>query len=213
MVRYITIAGTFGASHPEDWYTPTSRLSNFLREYNCEPLIANPLQRYMWSTALDGVEGENDTWDASGRALAHYITPPLLGKTLVEPADTYLIAHSHGGNVVAYACAEYGLQINGLITVGTPIRKDMYDVYKAASPNIKRHLHLYAGWRDYWQAFGSLFDGRFGLHREHPFANLNGKVPGGDHGSILRDPEFFHYWLDRGWLGFWKGMEDHSAPI
>ena len=221
MIKYITIAGTFGSHHELDWYAPTSYFSHFLCIQGCEQLETNPLKRYMWSTVLDGVDKKNDTWDAAGRALAYYIAPPLLGKSLLNAEDTYIIAHSHGGNVVAYACAEYGLKINGLITVGTPIRKDMYDVYKAASGNIGRHLHLYAGWRDYWQAFGSLFDGRFGLHREHPFANLNAKVPGGDHGSILRDPEFFPLWLDCGWLGFWRGSLvvpqikqpiDHSEP-
>jgi pimeloyl-ACP methyl ester carboxylesterase len=159
----------------------------------------------MWSTELDGINNEHNTWDAAGRALAHYITPPLLSDSLVKPEDTYLIAHSHGGNVVAFACGKYGLKVNGLVTVGTPVRKDLYAIYEAASSNISRHLHLYAGWRDYWQAFGALFDGRFGIHREHPFATRNDQVPKGDHGSILRDREFFRLWLDRGWLEYWKG--------
>jgi pimeloyl-ACP methyl ester carboxylesterase len=202
MIYYITIAGT-GSGNKDDWHRPNSNLSKFLLEHECQQLELNPLKRYMWSTELDGLDNSHDTWDSAGRALAHYIAPPLLDKSLVKPEDTFIIAHSHGGNVVAYACGKYGLKINGLITVGTPIRKDLYDIYKAAVPNISRHLHLYAGWRDFWQVLGSLFDGRFGLHRKHPFASKNGKVSGGDHGSILRDPKFFPLWLERGWLGYW----------
>lgn len=211
MISYITIAGTWGSRHPLDWYNPDSSFSHFFAQCGAKQLITNPLNRYMWSTELDGVIGKNDTWDAAGRALADYIVPPLLGKSLLAPKDTFLIAHSHGGNVVAYACGKYGLKVEGLITVGMPVRKDMDDVYKAASSNITRHLHLYAGWRDYWQNFGTLFDGRWGIHRQHPYANWNDKVPGGDHGSILRNPSFFHLWLDRGWLDYWALGVKHAS--
>lgn len=204
MIHYIAVAGTFGAKKQEDWHLPQSDFSKFLLESGFDQLETNPLKRYMWSTALDGIDANNTTWDAAGRALAHYIAPPLLGESLVKPEDTYIIAHSHGGNVVAYACGKYGLKINGLITVGTPIRKDLYEVYQAAVPNISRHLHLHAGWRDFWQIFGAFFDGRFGIHRKHPFATENRKVPK-DHGGILRDKRLFPLWVERGWLSFWKG--------
>jgi pimeloyl-ACP methyl ester carboxylesterase len=210
MIYYITVAGTNGARRNADWDSPTSNLSKFFLENGCQQLEVNPLKRYMWSTALDGIDATNSTWDAAGRALAHYIAPPLLGESLVKPEDTYVIAHSHGGNVVAYACGKYGLKIDGLITVGTPIRKDLYEIYQAAVPNISRHLHIYAGWRDLWQIFGSVFDGRFGIHRQHPFTNHNHKVPKGGHGSVLRDPKFFPLWLERGWLDFWKGPANRS---
>jgi hypothetical protein len=202
-MRYITIAGTGGAHRPEDWDSPDSSFSRFLSEYGCDQLVASPLKRYMWSTMVDGLDNRNDTWDAAGRALAHYICPPLIEDCLMKPEDTFIIAHSHGGNVVAYACGKYGLQVKGLVTIGTPIRKDMYEIYEAASDNIDRHLHLHGGWKDYWQVLGALFDGRFGIHRDHPCAR-NEKAPGG-HGTILRDPATFHCWLDKGWLDFWVG--------
>ncbi len=207
MIQYITIAGTHGIRRVLDWDSPESNLSHFLLQHDCKQLVTSPLKRYMWSTSADGIDDHNDVWDASGRALAHYIAPPLADNPLVAPKDTFLIAHSHGGNVVAYACGKYGLKINGLITVGMPIRGDLDDVYKAAAGNIERHLHLYAGWRDYWQNLGAMFDGRFGIHRKHPYAGKNGKVSGGDHGSILRDVKFFHMWLDNGWLDYWTGKK------
>lgn len=191
--------------HKHDWFLPDSNLSKFLAEQDCKQVITDPLNMYMWSTKIDGVKGDDDEWDAAGRALAHYIVPPLAKESLLKPKDTFLIAHSHGGNVVAYACGKYGLKVSGLVTVGTPVRKELFPIYAAASDNIERHLHLYASWRDYMQILGSLFDGRFGIHREQPYAEKNAKVEGGDHGSILRDTKMFHLWLDKGWLKYWKG--------
>lgn len=205
MIRYINVAGTFGAMHPDDWFHPKSNLSKFLSEHGCEPAVVDPMKRYMWSTEVDGIHADHSTWDAAGRALAHYIVPPLFEESLIKPIDTFVIAHSHGGNVVAYACGKYGLKINGLITVGTPIRRDLYAVYQAANSQISRHLHLYAGWRDYWQLLGSLFDGKFGLHREHPFAEWNDEIKNGNHGCVLRDKAFFPLWLERGWVDYWTG--------
>lgn len=204
MIYYISVAGTHGENKKIEWHLAISDFSNFLLEHGYEQIETNPLKRYMWSTSLDGFDANNTTWDAAGRALAHYIVPPLLDKSLVRPEDTYIVTHSHGGNVVAYACGKYGLKINGLVTVGMPIRGDMNDIYEAASINITRHLHIYAGWRDYWQVLGALFDGRFGIHRKHPFATRNDKAPGCGHGSILRDKTHFNLWLERGWLDYWQ---------
>jgi len=206
MIRYIAVAGTYGARREHDWDAPDSNFNAFLKGQDIMPLIVSPLKRYAWSTMLDGLDQTNDTWDAAGRALAHYIVPPLLDQSLIKPEDTYLIAHSHGGNVVAYACGKYDLKVNGLITVGTPIRGEMQEMYEAAAPNITRHLHLHAGWKDYWQALGALFDHRFGIHRKHPCAEKNAKMPKG-HGNILREPELFHYWTDNGWLDYFKGEQ------
>lgn len=208
MIRYIAIAGTGGIRRATDWDWPDSAFTKFLVKRGCEPLVISPLKRFMWSTMPDGIDKSNDTWDASGRALAHYICPPLADDCMLKPEETYIIAHSHAGNVVAYACGKYGLKVEGLITIGMPIRKDMYEVYEAANKNIKRHLHLHAGWKDYWQVFGALFDGRFGIHRKHPFA-VNAKMSGG-HGTVLRDPNQFHLWDDKQWIDFWLGK---SVPI
>lgn len=201
MIRYITVAGTHGADRT-DWDQLDSPFSNLLQFHGCEQLITDPLRKFMWSTEVDGLLGRNNTWDASGQALADYIVPPLLGSTLLAAKDTYVISHSHGGNVVAYACGKYGLKIEGLITIGMPIREDLHDLYQMATPNIKRHLHIHAGWKDYWQVLGALRDGRWGIHREHPFAT-NVKTSGG-HGTVLRDVKHFHKWVDEGWLEFWK---------
>lgn len=203
MIRYIAVAGTHGIERDEDWDSPESPFNSFLAMHGIEPLVISPLKRYKWSTAIDGIDNNNYTWDAAGRALAHYIIPPLGQDSLLKPTETFIISHSHGGNVVAYACGKYGLKVDGLITVATPIRNELKDLYEAATANVCRHLHLHAGWRDYMQILGSMFDGKFGLHRKHPYAR-NAAMPGG-HGSILRDKELFPYWLDKGWLDYFSG--------
>jgi pimeloyl-ACP methyl ester carboxylesterase len=200
VTRCLSIAGTGGARRPNDWDHPRSPFSQFLRAQGIHPLVEDDARRYGWSTVLDGVDDSDDTWDASGRNLYHYFVPPLgTGLPAIAPEETFIIGHSHAGNVIAHACGKYGLRINGLITVGTPIRGNLRELYAAAAPNIARHLHLHAGWRDYWQVFGALFDGRFGIHREHPEAERNDRMPKG-HGDILRDPSLFNVWLQRGWL-------------
>lgn len=206
MIRYIAVAGTHAAGRGMEWDHPDSALTSFLRENGAVPLTISPLKRYAWSTALDGIDGNDETWDAAGRALAHYVVPPLAEKSLLTPEDTYIIAHSHGGNVVAYACGKYGLKVNGLITIATPVRGNLDGLYKEAAKNISRHLHLYAGWRDYMQILGAIRDGRWGIHREMPYATKNDKMPKG-HGDILRDPSLFPNWVSAGWLDFWKGEQ------
>jgi pimeloyl-ACP methyl ester carboxylesterase len=204
MIRFIAVAGTHAMNRGDaEWDNPDSPLTLFLRANGVSPLTVSPLKRYAWSTAIDGLDKTNGTWDAAGRALAHYIVPPLAEKSLLPPKETFIIAHSHGGNVVAYACGKYGLKVNGLITVATPVRDDLHDLYEAASCNIERHLHLYAGWRDYMQILGSIMDGSWGIHRKMPYAK-NKKMPGG-HGNILRDPKLFEYWVKEGWLDYFKG--------
>lgn len=206
MIRYIAVAGTHAAGREVEWDHPDSPLTTFLRENGASPLMISPLKRYQWSTALDGLDNNDETWDAAGRALAHYIVPPLANESLLPTEETFIIAHSHGGNVVAYACGKYGLKVNGLITVATPVRGNLDRLYKEASNNVNRHLHLYAGWKDFMQILGSIRDGRWGIHRQMPYAEKNAKMPEG-HGNILRDPKLFSRWIDEGWLDFWKGKQ------
>lgn len=203
-VRYLAIAGTGGAGRAADWNALTSPFTVFLRTRGLTPLVEDERRLYGWDTALDGLDGHDYTWDYWGKSLFHYIVPPLgNGEPAIPPSETFIIGHSHAGNLVAYACGKYGLKINGLITVGTPIRGNLTPLYEAASRNIERHLHLHAGWKDYMQVLGSLFDGGFGIHREHPFA-INQPMPGG-HGDILRKPELFPLWVQNHWLDLFVG--------
>lgn len=203
-IRYLAIAGTGGAWRADEWHHPKSPFCSFLRTRGLAPIVEDDRRGYGWDTAVDGVFGRDDIWDYAGRNLFHYFVPPMgSGEPSIQPTETFIITHSDGGEVVAYACGKYGLKINGLITVATPIRKNLTPLYEAAAKNITRHLHLHAGWLDYIQVLGSLFDGGFGIHREHPFA-INQQIPGG-HDDVLRRPELFPLWESEGWLDIWRG--------
>jgi hypothetical protein len=107
--------------------------------------------------------------------------------------------------VVLYACADHDLKVGTLISVGSPVRKDMMCVAKRARGNIGTWIHVHSDGSDRWQWFGELFDGHFGIVREHPLADRNDSVPGVGHGNLLRQPQHFHYWVDRKWVDPMKG--------
>lgn len=208
-VEVIAIPGTGSGKRPNDWDKPDSPLFRYVRPYGIRQLYEHePNKRYAWSGALDGLDDYDGDWDAFARYLFHYIVPPHGMRPAIPPEQTYLWTHSHAGNIVMIACGKYGLKVEGLITVGMPIRGGrMEPIYAAAAQNIQRHVHLHAGWRDYWQVLGALFDGRWGIHRKFPDPRTkNFRMPKG-HGNVLREPELFHHWIDDGWLQAFLGKE------
>lgn len=54
------------------------------------------------------------------------------------------------------------------------------------------------------QWFGELFDGHFGIVRNHPLADANEKVPGVGHTGVLNEPANFPLWESHGWIDFLK---------
>jgi len=183
----VLIAGTHG--YHDDWWRPGS---SFVKQLNEERIrTADSSDPYTWCTKLDGVLGGNEVWESAGHALRWYV------RSKVGPYPVSIIAHSHGGQVAAYAAAQ-GLQIERLITVATPVRGDMDGVYREATKNISWWRHLHSD-NDLWQVFGGLMDGRWGIHREMPHADENIMVEGIQHGKFL-DPELWstNYWWE--WL-------------
>ncbi|MBI4251007.1 MAG: hypothetical protein HY618_00975 [Candidatus Tectomicrobia bacterium] len=185
----VLVAGTWGGFNAGDWWRPGSP---FAREAgrNGVRLLA-PDDPFRWSTRLDGIIGDNGEWELSGEVLKWYCHAKAPG----EPVN--LIAHSHGGQVAAYAAAR-GLRVSTLITIATPVRRDMEPVYSRASGSISgRWVHIHTGRRDRWQWLGGLGDGLLGVRREMPAPARNVLEPGRDHTSLL-DPAL---WTERGW---WK---------
>lgn len=147
-----------------------------------------------WSSSLDGLMGDNVTWYAGGQALryfAHAKHPPVDGQW--RPVS--VVAHSHGGQVALYACAQ-GLIVDVLITVGTPVRADMEAVAERARPNITRWVHLYSD-VDVWQAAGGVGDGHLGVMRTFPQATANVLEPRVSHSELLMPSR----WTERDWWG------------
>ncbi|OGG46184.1 MAG: hypothetical protein A3F84_10400 [Candidatus Handelsmanbacteria bacterium RIFCSPLOWO2_12_FULL_64_10] len=188
----VLIAGTWGDYQEESWWRPGSP---FVREAVRHGVhLLDPGDPFRWSTRLDGLMGGNAEWELSGEVLKWYCHAKAPGETV------NLIAHSHGGQVAAYALAR-GLKVGTLVTVATPVRRDMEDVYQRACLRnglprcVHRWVHIHTDRRDLWQWFGELGDGLLGIRRGMPAPAENVSEPGRDHGSLL-DPAL---WTSRGW--------------
>ena len=179
----VLVPGTNGGK--DDWTSAGSPFRVFFigKGYRC-------IQFLGWTGDLDGVpgivgeNGKHADWIAGGWAASY-----LLAAMPYE--DRVVIAHSHGGNVMPYACALAGLSIRALITVCTPVRKDMFDTYAAAKPHIGHWTHVYADGWDLWQRAGELFDGAVGWNRTMPAADQNVGLTGISHTKLLTDPPRF----------------------
>lgn len=178
----------------------------------------NEHRPFTWSCDLNGHRfwrhwlGMNDPhrdWIAGGYALSYYLWP------VHQEADEYvavrernILAHSHGGQVVFYAAAYGGLRINRLLTVGTPIRRDMQAVIEKARPNIRQWLHV-RGDDDAVALFGGIGDGRASFSRDFEQDPSRGPdwtdiVPGVGHSGVLHDPTMFYRWHHCAWIEFLK---------
>ena len=204
----VLIPGTGSwAPGKQDWHTDGSPFVNFLRAQSVEPLFGRNQRPFTWSTDVGGIgfgDGDHRVWEAAGLNLLDYLVPPLCPESRMPPEQTQLIAHSHGLQVALYACAA-GLKVQTLISLGSPIREDMADTALAARANIRRWLHVHSDSSDRWQWFGTLFDGKFGIVRKHPLADLNIGIPKVGHSTLLREPMEFRHWVQRGLIAELRG--------
>ena len=157
---------------------------------------------FRWSTLLDGLVGENLTWEAGADALCYFLDR-------VPIYDRNLIAHSHGGNVALMALAS-GLQVNTLTTVGTPRRHDVD--YLTASRRVSFWQHIYDRKIDWIAWLGMWGDRSVDLDRGfHDVPGcLNLPIDGISHSKVLRDASSLHYWHDNGWL---SNIRAAGAPL
>lgn len=199
----ILVAGTnsWDNDGAVDWYVPGHAFETMLKANGVEVVSDGDLP-FIWSTDADGVLGDrNVDWAAGGAALSYFARMKGVDK------GVDVIAHSHGLHVVLYAVAKFGLKVNTLISMGSPIRKDMLKLAKQARLNIKMWVHVHSDGSDRWQWLGELFDGHFGIVREHALADRNDFVKKVGHSELLRDPLEYHYWKDKGWLKLLCGKQ------
>lgn len=196
MIPYVVVPGTH-ARH-DRWHQPGSPWSDVMRAMGFAP-AASPA--FVWSTDVNGWQfwrrwvgstSDHSDWDAAGANLYQYIVPPLAPDRRLPPARTHLIAHSHALQVVLYACAKYGLEVNTLTTIGSPIRKDV-----PGRTGIRFWQHVHSDGTDRMQWFGTVGDGSLGIVRPHPDADLNIEVKEAGHSGVLRDP----YYIEAVWPG------------
>lgn len=192
MARFCLVGGTHdGLDDAGRWWMDDSPFVAFLRANGHETVSST--HPFVWSGDLNGLGGKHSDWRAGGNALFHYLVPPLCLDKRLKPSETNIICHSHGLQVVLYAAA-YGLKIQTLISVSGPVRRDMELVATAARPQVARWVQIRSDRSDWWQWLGEIGDGRLGIHRNHPLADLNVKIPCVGHSGLLRDAEHFSHW-------------------
>lgn len=194
MTSVLLIPGTYGWGWTDDaaqWWHPSSPFVAFLQREGFAILGGDC--PFVWSTELDGIPNwlkrpkrKHVIWEAGGLNLYAYLANRLVPIEYVPIRDRNIIAHSHAMQVVAYGCAN-GLKVNRLLTIGSPVREDMRDVYELARPNIAQWRHLYSDASDRIQWFGTLFDGKLGIVRRQAFADLNVQVPRVSHSKLLHE--------------------------
>lgn len=212
-MRAQLIQGTWAWGHSKEgqWWECKSAFCAFLELAGVATI--GGARPFIWSTEVDGLgwlqrrkAKRHLIWESAGDNLFAYLKPPMsLYDDYVPIADRNLIGHSHALQVIAYACAA-GLKINRLITLGSPIRKDMADIYRQARPNIGHWLHVHSDGSDKIQWFGELLDGHLGIVREAPLADRNVLIAKVSHSKLLNDPASFPYWQSAGLLDFLKGV-------
>ncbi len=194
MTRAILVAGTFGfrGSIPAGaWWAADSPFAKMIASLGLDVAGSRSGERsFIWSSDLDGVfESEHVDWKAGGSSLYEYVVPSLCAGARIAPAETTIIAHSHGLQPALYAMAA-GLQ-GRLVSVCSPCRADMQAVTKLARPNISRWTHLYDP-DDPIQVAGQE---PWACSRDAVLADANVQIPGMGHTGAVEDEKNFFRWL------------------
>lgn len=197
-MKLVCVPGTWalsksGTPQSQAWWRPGSAFWEYMTALGVEMVGAE--RPFVWSTDLGGVFGGRDKndWRAGGASLYAYIVPPLCPERRIPPAETAVVAHSHGGQVALLAAAA-GLKIHTLLTIATPVRRDMRAGIAAARPNITHWEHIHSDRSDRMQWVGALFDGRLGIYRAFPEADVNVRLADAGHSRVLHDPAYQHEW-------------------
>jgi hypothetical protein len=197
---YLPLAGTHGWR--DGWCTRDDHPFSLMMACQGFYVVRRPNgDRWRWSTVLDGLFGDDETWIAAGENLADFLA------AYVPFEHRNVIAHSHGGNVAAIAAQSVPLRT--LTTIGTPRREELD--YQKTCDNVGYWQHIYDRQWDFWGWAGSLGGGR--LHdpaEDRAFAvvprrginrgMVNHGLIGISHSKVLRDEQFLHYWTANGWL-------------
>jgi hypothetical protein len=211
---YLPIAGTHGwrgkHSAAGRWWRKDSRFGEFMVAEGFVHLGGD--RPFVWTTDVNGhrpwrrLVGVGDPhldWECAGENLAAWLRPYRdVDDTYTPLTDRRLIVHSHGLQPVLYACANNDLKVHRLVSVMSPVRRDLRELAEKARPNIGKWLHLHTDASDRWQWLGAIGDGAIGINRRHPLADYNVRVKGAGHTGVLEDPALITLWREAGWLDF-----------
>jgi len=199
--HYIGVHGTWDLAE-DSWWRHGSPFCKLAAEngLHCE----EEFETFFWNGAIDGVSlktvltlgllrDRHYTWMASGLSLRNRLRLSAL-------KDRNLIVHSYGLSVLAYA----EIEVNNIISVGSPIRNDLSSRYRALRNRCNRWMHIYDTEWDHMAYLGQLFDGRWFGTRRCEFAHENCRLKHIGHSKILRDPVAMQKWKSEGWYDFLK---------
>lgn len=198
MTTVILVEGTWGG----DWARARSSFSMLLKAHDCMPM------RFQgWSGDVSGVPNflaskKHSAWIAGGYAFADFIER-------LDFHDRNVICHSHGLNPVIYACARRGVKLRRVVSVCSPVRRDMEPQARALVKHCEQWRHVHSDGGDWMQFFGEVFDRHWGWTRSWRIrgaSNLvNVTIPGIGHSKLLNDPAFLHKWVSEGLIDFLHG--------
>ena len=161
---YVPIAGTWARSrhdHENAWYRRGSPFDQVMAGHGYERVEQDrdpnrPDDGY-WSGAVNGLliqwfawwRDRHPAWRTGGETLRAFLRGRR--RELNEAGGVTIVAHSHGGQVLAYALAEMHTDICPIhvVTVDMPVRRDMNGVYGRAAARCRHWVHLYSerGWK------------------------------------------------------------------
>lgn len=192
----ILVEGTFGGS----WAEPGSPFRQML-----EANEFNVIRFEGWSLNVGGVpnllsRGKHRDWVAGGYGLGY-----LMQRLSFD--DCNIVLHSHGIGVALYEMCNVKIPVRRLISVCSPVRRDLQEAANAAKPIIGRWRHIASSNGDPWQRLGELFDGHLGWDdRTWPQADENVSIPRIGHSKLLNDPKFLDLWKTDGMLDFLRAQ-------
>ena len=202
---YIPIAGTWARArqdHESAWYRRGSPFDKVMNKRGYERVEqdrvpSRPDDGY-WSGAVNGLliqwfawwRDKHPAWRTGGETLRGFLRARR--GELLDAGGVTIVAHSHGGQALAYALVDMHTAICPLyvVTVDMPVRRHMDDFYRRASAKCSCWMHRYSerGWKSRFRWLGN----RFGP-RTLEVANCNREVTGG-HSGMLRNPRHIGQW-------------------
>lgn len=196
--RAFAVHGTWDFSE-KAWFRKGSTFYEFAKANNIF-LTGSPTHDvpFEWSGDVNGAFGfkgrdtKHRDWRAGGMSFKYFIEQhPLINRNI--------IIHSHALQIVAYS----EVDLNNIITIGSPIRNDMELWYKNMLLRAKAWKHIYDKKWDRMGFLGQLFDGKwFGSRRCDIVGVDNCEVANISHSKILRDETYMKMWVDNGWFDF-----------
>lgn len=195
------------------WAQARSRFSRMLRDAG---FVTEHFQA--WTRNVDGVpslwqRGRHRSWIAGGYAFADKVR---LLRAQHPGALIVAVCHSHGLQPILYGLARNeDVWLDRLISVCSPVRRDMQRQATGAVKRIGRWRHVFSSGWDFWQWAGELAIGHLQLWRERKWRQAHQNVPIDriGHSKLLNNRRFLDLWKTDGMLDFLRGADVRQGVL